>query len=242
MVQAVVALGGNLGDVARTFHLARERVEQHEQVQSVVAAGVYRSEAMGADAGATFSNSAWLVETTLKPLELLDLLQQTENVLGRTRDVRWGPRTLDLDLVFYGEECVDTPRLTVPHPHCWYRRFVLTPVESLLPKLRHPLLSLTIQELNQRLAAKPFRLVLGGPASIVLPLEQVVSEFPYIEVTNCELPHDVDLARVSLGVWFGDGDSKLLQPLWVSAPVANTEQFLRDVLTAACTELELVPV
>ncbi len=240
MVQAVVALGGNLGDVARTFRLARTLTERHEQVQSVEAAGLYRSTAMGAAAGAEFCNSAWLVETSLEPLDLLNLLQQIENELGRTRDVHWGPRMLDLDLIFYGEEKIASQRLTVPHPHCWYRRFVLTPIENLLPDFRHPVLELSIRELCERLQSTPFRLALGSASEKVQPLECVVSEFPGIETTNVTSPQDFDLADVSLAVWFGESDAVALHPLWLAAPIANAEQFLRDTLTAACTELSSV--
>ncbi|NQV24918.1 MAG: 2-amino-4-hydroxy-6-hydroxymethyldihydropteridine diphosphokinase [Rhodopirellula sp.] len=240
MVQAVVALGGNVGNVARTFDRARAIVEQGPEVTSVRTAGLFRSKAMGADAGDEFFNSAWVVETSLKPHSLLDRLQRVENELGRTREVHWGPRTLDLDLIFYDDEQIDSPRLTVPHPHCWYRRFVLTPIETLLPEFKHPGLGLTIRELSQRLAQETFHLVLGSLDAIPDSLKSVAADFPGVKVTRVESADDADTLQVSLAVWFQDFPVEPLPPLWVPASVTNAEQELRDILTAACTRLESV--
>jgi 2-amino-4-hydroxy-6-hydroxymethyldihydropteridine diphosphokinase len=237
MVQAVVTLGGNIGDVARTFQHALTQVNRHGQVASTQAAGLYQSVAMGVDAGDAFYNSAWVLETSLDPEPLLDLLQRVENDCGRTRERRWGPRTLDLDLVFYGAKRIDSPRLTVPHPHCWYRRFVLAAVESLLPDLVHPVIGLTVRELLHRLTADAFELVLGGPLEVTGAMQSVAKEFPNVEVRLVETPGDIDVSKVSLAVWFSDGEEVDLNPLWLRLPVHETEQHLRDTLIAACSEV-----
>lgn len=240
MVQAVVALGGNVGDVALTFRRAQTLVEQHPHVDQVQAAGVYRSEAMGADAGAEFFNSAWVVETTLDPHAFLDLLQSVENQLGRIREVRWGPRRLDLDLISYGDEQIASPRLIVPHPHCWYRRFVLTPVESLVADLIHPEYGLSIRELSQRISMNPFVLAVGGCADSKPELEGLVAEFPNIELLIVRSVADVNVSEVSLAIWIGECGSEELNPLWLRIPDEQWQQMLRDVLTAACTDLVAV--
>jgi len=237
MAEAVVALGGNIGDVARTFELALTHVNRHEQVQSVRVAGLYRSQAMGADAGDAFVNSAWVLETSLDPEPLLELLLQVENECGRTRELRWGPRTLDLDLVFYGEEKIDSPRLTVPHPHCWYRQFVLTPIESMLPDLRHPFQGLTVSELLHRLSADTFDLALGGAREVTRVIQHVAGEFPGTRVRLVDSPDEIDVSDVSLAVWLGEGDEVELNPLWLRLPLNEPEQHLRDALIAACTEV-----
>lgn len=241
MVQAVVALGGNLGNVPQTFRTARARIQQHVQVEQVRSAGLYRSEAMGADAGDPFFNSVWTVETSLTPLQLLDLLQQVENESGRTREVHWGPRTLDLDLIFYGNEQISTPRLTVPHPHCWYRRFVMTPAESLVPRLVHPESGLTVRELSDRLQMNPFQLMLGGPSENLPSLKRLLAEFPGMHVSHVTSPVDVSTLPVSLAIWIDDSESTPLPPLWISARPESGPQPLRDIFTAACTELSQVP-
>lgn len=240
MVQAVVALGGNLGNVAETFRAAKDRIEQHEGIQHVTCAGLFRSSAMGADAGEPFFNTAWTIETTLSPRELLDLLQCVENESGRTRDIHWGPRTLDLDLIFYGDQRISSPRLTVPHPHYWYRRFVLAPVASLVPDQIDPESQLTVRELSDRVLRNPFRLVLGGTSDAVPSLERVAGEFPDIHVSHVASPGNVSASLVSLAVWAGHVECDQLPPLWVSVPPENAEQSLRDLLTAACTEVVTV--
>jgi 2-amino-4-hydroxy-6-hydroxymethyldihydropteridine diphosphokinase len=240
MFQAVVALGGNLGDVGQTFGRAMALALEHDDVQSVRSAERYRSVAMGADAGDSFVNSAWLVDTTLEPLALLDLLQQIEDELGRTREVRWGPRTLDLDLIFYGDEVIDLPRLVVPHPHCWYRQFVLAPVASLLPDFLHPSFRLSMRELSERLARKPFRLGVGGELTDDSSLTMIAQEFLRVDVQRLSSPGDDELGEVSLAVWFENEESKPSNPLCLQIPTKLERQFLRDVLTAACTDVEPV--
>jgi 2-amino-4-hydroxy-6-hydroxymethyldihydropteridine diphosphokinase len=240
MVQTVVALGGNQGQVAQTFDRALSRMKQHEQVQSVETAALYRSTAMGACAGSEFLNSAWVLETTLEPLRLLDLLQDVENELGRTRDHRWGPRTLDLDLIFYGHQVVNSPRLIVPHPDCWYRRFVLTPIEDLRPDWLHPELGLTIRDLRERLSVGTFRLAIGGAGELP-SFTGVVDEFQDVEMVYVDSPDSIDVSKVSLAVWFGECSDEELHPLWLKAPARDALQTLRDTLTAACTAVFAIP-
>lgn len=162
MPQALISLGGNLGDVPRTFEAALERLARHPNVEAVRRSRIFATSPVGDHAGATFLNAAAALETSLAPLPLLDLLQRTEAALGRTRELHWGPRTLDLDLLAYDMEVVRHPRLTVPHPGCWYRRFVLDPLVEVASEVVHPEKGLTFARLRERLLVRPLKVSLAG--------------------------------------------------------------------------------
>ena len=240
MVQAVVAVGGNVGDVRETLRRAQSLIEQQDPASDVRPAELYRSVAMGADAGDAFLNSAWVLETSLEALELLNLLQRVENELGRTRGVRWGPRTLDLDLIFYGDEQIDCPRLIVPHPHCWYRQFVLTPVASLVPDFTHPVFGMTIRQLYERIARFPLPVGYAGEPDNRFTLSSITRAFPRVELRRVDPSIDSAMAGLSLAIWFGSCDSKPESPFWLHVPSNDGPQFVRDVLTAACVNVERV--
>lgn len=125
-------MGGNLGDVATTLTAAEAQLAAHPQIQLVATSRRYRTAPVGADAGIAFLNSAVEIETDLEPLTLLDYTQGIENGLGRVRTVHWGPRTLDIDLLFaIPVWCTVSPRLILPHPYLWCRRFVLEPLSEI---------------------------------------------------------------------------------------------------------------
>ncbi|MDE6036450.1 MAG: 2-amino-4-hydroxy-6-hydroxymethyldihydropteridine diphosphokinase, partial [Ruminococcus sp.] len=98
-----------------------------------------------------FLNGALICRTYLSPENLLEFLHKTENNAGRTREVRWGARTLDLDIIFYDDLIIDTPALTVPHIDMCNRYFVLKPVSEISPYYRHPVLNMTVSQLLERL-------------------------------------------------------------------------------------------
>ena len=133
MTVAYVGLGSNLGDREQTIRAAIAAV------QGVVAVSELReTDPVGVTEQPTFLNGAIAVETELSPRELLQSLLAVERELGRERGERWGPRTIDLDLLLYGTETVDEPGLTVPHPHLHERRFALEPLAELDPELVVP--------------------------------------------------------------------------------------------------------
>lgn len=162
MVQAWVALGGNLGDVPSQFRQVQSVLSAQSDLQLVRVSGLYRTAPVGASAGSTYYNAAACWETSLSPVELLDRLQDAELRAGRTREIHWGPRTLDLDLVAYGDARFKTTRLTVPHPAAWYRRFVLDPVCEFAGDTPHPQFNVTWQALRRRLLARPLPVTISG--------------------------------------------------------------------------------
>ena len=133
MTRAFVGVGANLGDREATIR------EALAALPDVVAVSELReTEPVGVVDQPAFLNGAIALETDLSPRELLDALLEIERGLGRERHERWGPRTIDLDLLLYGGELIDEPGLTVPHPRLHERRFALEPLLDLDPELSIP--------------------------------------------------------------------------------------------------------
>ena len=133
MTVAYVGLGSNLGDREATIRRAVAALP------GVIAVSELReTDPVGVTEQPAFLNGAVALETELSPRELLDSLLAVERDLGRERRERWGPRTIDLDLLLYGGETVDEPGLTVPHPSLHERRFALEPLAELDPQLVVP--------------------------------------------------------------------------------------------------------
>ena len=152
-MRAYVGVGSNLGDRWGTFALAAERLRADARVAVVRASRVYEAAPMGPPQP-RYLNAVLELETTLPPHELLRLLQEVEIAGGRKRGTRWGARTLDLDLLLYGNMVVRTPDLVVPHPGVLSRRFVLEPLDELCPDLVVPGVGVTVHALRE--AATPF--------------------------------------------------------------------------------------
>lgn len=132
-VMACVAIGANLGDAVATVQQALRDVAGLPSTQLVKASSLYRSapyEAQGPD----FVNAVALVQTQLSPLDLLHALQALEFKSGRERPFKNAPRTLDLDLIFYGDVALATPELSLPHPRWHERAFVLHPLAEVWPE------------------------------------------------------------------------------------------------------------
>lgn len=131
MTRAVIALGSNLGD--RLANLCAAVAELEARGISVVdRSGVWETPPVPADQP-PYLNGALIVETALEPLPLLRLLKDIEHCLGRRPERRWGPRPIDLDILFYGDGRVDLPELQVPHPRILERAFVLAPLSDVWP-------------------------------------------------------------------------------------------------------------
>jgi 2-amino-4-hydroxy-6-hydroxymethyldihydropteridine diphosphokinase len=135
---AYVGLGANLGPREVTLLRAVDLLGEADGVEVVAVSQLHETEPVGVVDQPPFLNGAVAIETTLGPRELLDLLLDIERSLGRVRVERWGPRTVDLDLLVYGSETVDEPGLRVPHPRLHERRFALEPLAELAPELVVP--------------------------------------------------------------------------------------------------------
>ena len=147
-ITAYVSLGSNLGDRAGNLLLGiRGMLDAGHEVTRL--SKIYETEPVETFAQPIFLNmvAELRVEARLKPEELLEQFLGVEQLLGRTRDSLKGPRTIDLDLLLYGEELVNNQRLTLPHPQLHRRRFVLVPLTELCPNLEHPVIHRTIAEL-----------------------------------------------------------------------------------------------
>lgn len=130
-MRAFVALGSNLGD--RRAHL-RAAVAGLPDVVAV--SGVYETDPVGGPEGqAPYLNAVVELDTDLSPRELLDAGRRLEDAAGRLRTERWGPRTLDVDILLVGDLTVNEPDLQVPHPRLWSRAFVVVPLQDLAPDL-----------------------------------------------------------------------------------------------------------
>ncbi|UML93104.1 2-amino-4-hydroxy-6-hydroxymethyldihydropteridine diphosphokinase [Shewanella xiamenensis] len=138
MTQVFVALGANLEDPQAQLDNAVAALSTLAENQSLRVSPYYRSTPMGEVVQPDYLNAVAGFETQLAPLALLDALQHIENTQGRVRQERWGPRTLDLDLLLYGDAIIDEPRLKVPHYGMKERSFVLVPLAAIAPDLVLP--------------------------------------------------------------------------------------------------------
>lgn len=140
--EAWVGLGANLGDREATLRRAIARLAELGRVARV--SSIYETEPVGLKEQPAFLNAVALVETTLSAREFLDALLRIESESGRLRILKNGPRTLDLDLLFWGGEVVREPGLEAPHPRLHLRRFVLAPLAEVAPALVHPVLGRSV--------------------------------------------------------------------------------------------------
>ncbi len=138
MVTAYIGLGSNLADPQARLRRAFAELAQLPQSQLRVRSSLYRSAPMGPQDQPDYLNAVAALETALPPLALLAELQAMEAAHQRVRGERWGPRTLDLDLLLYADQTIDLPTLTVPHPGLYERNFVLYPLAEIAPGLVIP--------------------------------------------------------------------------------------------------------
>lgn len=135
---AFVGIGSNLGDRETNLARAIELLSAEDGIDVVAVSEIRETAPVGPVEQGPFLNGALQVETSLRPGELLERLLAVESRLGRVRAERWGPRSIDLDLLLYGDETIDEPGLNVPHPRLHERRFVLEPLADLDPGLEIP--------------------------------------------------------------------------------------------------------
>jgi 2-amino-4-hydroxy-6-hydroxymethyldihydropteridine diphosphokinase len=160
VTRAYLSLGSNLGDRRRNLAEGVRRLATPEVIVRRLSS-VYETEPQDLPEQPWFLNLVVEIDTTLDVQRLLEHLQAIEAALERRRQVPKGPRTLDIDILLYGETLLDSPELTLPHPRMAARRFVLEPLAELAPQLRHPALGRTVRELLEKISGQPARNV--GP-------------------------------------------------------------------------------
>jgi 2-amino-4-hydroxy-6-hydroxymethyldihydropteridine diphosphokinase len=147
---AYVSIGTNLGDRAARLRSAVRAIAALPETRVVGLSPIFETDPVGPPPQGAYLNAALRVETALSARALLDALLAIERAAGRERGERDAARTLDLDLLLYGDETIDEPGLVVPHPRLAERAFVLEPIAALAPQLRHPKLGATIASLAAR--------------------------------------------------------------------------------------------
>jgi 2-amino-4-hydroxy-6-hydroxymethyldihydropteridine diphosphokinase len=145
-----IGLGSNLGDRAANLAAARDRMKALEDLEVVRASPVYETAPMGPPQP-MYLNAALEVQTALAPRALLRELKGIERSMGRAEGPRWGPRVIDLDILYWGRTVVADPDLQVPHLRLHHRAFALVPLAELCPDGLHPILHQTLEQLRQQL-------------------------------------------------------------------------------------------
>lgn len=150
MEKLVLILGGNLGDREKLIVEARNSLQQ--KLGPIISASkIYETAAWGGASEGNYLNQVLVLETDLEPLKILEIIQSIEQALGRERIQKWGNRTMDIDILYLGNQLIDKPQLTVPHPYISARKFVLVPLVEILPDFIHPIHQLSHLHLLQQL-------------------------------------------------------------------------------------------
>ena len=146
-----IGFGSNIGDRLAHIQNAIQTLSKTEGVTLQKISSVYKTDPVGYEAQAEFLNGVATIQTSLSSLSLLHTLKNIETAIGRKHRIRWGPREIDLDILIYGDLCLQTEKLVVPHPEMHLRHFVLVPLAEIAPDLVHPVFQESIQTLLDRL-------------------------------------------------------------------------------------------
>lgn len=145
MNKVYISLGSNMGDKEETLRHAIQLLHQHNAVKVVKLSSIYETDPVGFTDQDLFLNMVVLVHTTLNAQDILKVCQEIEHELKRVRVIRWGPRTIDLDILLYNHENIETETLIVPHARMHERAFVLVPLVEIAPELKYPLTDEALQ-------------------------------------------------------------------------------------------------
>ena len=133
MNEVYLSIGTNIGEREKNLQQAVQALMEQSAVQVTHVSSIYETAAVGYTEQADFLNIAVAIETTLIAQEILEVCQSIENELGRVREMRWGPRIIDLDILLYNQETIETESLIIPHPRMFERAFVLVPLQEIAP-------------------------------------------------------------------------------------------------------------
>lgn len=151
MVPAYISFGSNIGDRNKNIERAVEYLKELDGISVKKISSIYETDPAGGPPQGKFLNGVIEIETSLLPDELLDRLKGIESRLGRVKTQENGPRTIDLDILFYGDIVIDGERIKIPHPRMHGREFVLRGLNEIAPDFLHPRLNKTIKELYEGL-------------------------------------------------------------------------------------------
>ncbi|MCX7942258.1 MAG: 2-amino-4-hydroxy-6-hydroxymethyldihydropteridine diphosphokinase [Dictyoglomaceae bacterium] len=146
MHKAFIGIGTNLGDKIKNIDEALNRLKD-KGLNIIKISSIIETEPYGYKNQDNFLNAVCLIETDLSPFELLDLLLEVEKEMGRVRTIKWGPRIIDLDIIFYDDLIINHEKLIIPHPDAHNRIFVMEPLLEIEPNFLHPILKKTVREI-----------------------------------------------------------------------------------------------
>ena len=135
---AYIGFGSNIGDRLAHIQNAIHTLSKTEGIIQQKISSVYKTDPVGYEAQAQFLNGVAAIQTSLSPISLLNTLKDIETEVGRQHRIRWGPREIDLDILIYGDLCLQTEKLVIPHPEMHLRGFVLVPLAEIAPDVVHP--------------------------------------------------------------------------------------------------------
>ncbi|MBR5578918.1 MAG: 2-amino-4-hydroxy-6-hydroxymethyldihydropteridine diphosphokinase [Lachnospiraceae bacterium] len=150
--QVYCSFGSNMGERKKYVTEALEQLKDDRRFRNLKASSFYESKAYGGIEQEDFLNGAFYIETFLSPYELLEVIHEIEAKAGRKRELRWGPRTLDLDILLYDQLILDEEELQIPHKDMANRDFVLIPLKEIASYVRHPLNKKTVEEMAEELS------------------------------------------------------------------------------------------
>lgn len=145
--KAFLSIGSNIGDSKEIIEGAGKAFENNRFIRNLKSASYYETKPYGYEDQPDFLNTCWEIETTLNPMSLLALCNKTEADYKRERTIHWGPRTLDIDIVYYDNLVIENEKLTIPHRDMHNRAFVLEPLCELAPDMKHPVIGKTNKEM-----------------------------------------------------------------------------------------------
>lgn len=223
--KALIAIGGNQGDVQASIETALHQLDRESGIVVTDVSRIYQTVPMGAQAGDGFLNAACEITFERTPVELLDVLQEIEQRLDRVRTIRWGPRSIDLDIIGIEDLIVTSERLMVPHPACWYRRFVLDPLHDITPEWIHPQLQTTVTDLLQQLQERPLAIAVDGHHGTA---EEITNWLTSQFVEDVCVVNDEDMSQPFATFTTNQSES----PRAIHVSEEDWKQTIRDALTA----------